>query len=171
MSFDIGSALLGALASGLVQAVMAHFDRKRESESILVAIASEVDSICRLIQHQGYLEATSKIAQDIDKGMWNGVSYIIDIRSNYFTVFEGLVSKLGHLKPQQANQIVNFYAYCKSTIDSTRPDGPHALEPNSAEAALNMVSVSLLLRSVLSLGGEIVKLPKKPILRAEMITP
>ena len=99
--------------------------------------------------------------------MWNGQTYIIDIRSNYFSVFEGLVSDLGLLKPTQACKIVNFYTYCKSAIDSTRPDGPHGLDPNTAEAAQNMVQVALLLNSIVNLGNEITQFPKLPLVHPD----
>jgi len=157
---EVVAALLGAIAAGGLQTISTLISRKKQSEAVLTAIASEVDSICRLIRHQQYLEAVGKIAQDIDNGMWNGTSYIIDIRSNYFSVFEGLVHELGHLKPTQCGKIVNFYAYCKSAVDCTRPDGPHASEPKTDEAAANMVSVARILAIILSLGDEIVQMPK-----------
>jgi hypothetical protein len=163
VSGEVIAALLGALAAGLLQTITAIRSRKLEAEAVLTSIASEVDSICRLIRHQRYLEEIGKIADDIGKGMWNGVSYIIDVRENYFSVYEGLVTKLGLLRPHDASKIVNFYAYCKSAIDSTRVDGPHATNPKSNEAAGNMVSVAALLRSILTLGDEIVQMPKESI--------
>ena len=160
MSSEVVAALLGALAAGLLQTIIRVLDRRGEAEAVLTAIASEVDSICRLIRHQGYLDATGKIAADISKGMWNGDSYIIDIRENYFTAYEGLIGRVGFLKPASAAKIVNFYAYCKSAIDSTRPDGPHASRTKTEEAAANMVSVYHLLTAILTLGDEIVQMPK-----------
>ncbi|WP_109354326.1 hypothetical protein [Sphingorhabdus sp. EL138] len=160
---EIAAALIGAIAAGGFQTVSAILDRRKKSEAVLTAIASEVDSICRLIQHQRYLEAVGEIAAGVEKGMWNGESYVIDIRSNYFAVFESLADELGHLKPHQTQKIVNFYAYCKSAIDSTRPDGSHALEPKTEEAAMNMVSVAALLQAILNLGNEIIQMPKLDI--------
>ena len=160
MSSEVIAALLGALAAGLLQTITTIRSGKLEAEAVLTSLASEVDSICRLIRHQRYLEGIGKIADDINKGMWNGTSYVIDIRENYFSVCEGLVTKLGLLRPRDATKIVNFYAYCKSAIDSTRVDGPHAANSNSAEAAENMVSVATLLRAILALGDEIVQIPK-----------
>ena len=160
---EIVAAILGAFAAGGLQTVLGIIDRQKKSEAVLTAIASEVDSICRLINHQGYLAAVGKIASDVERGMWNGTSYIIDIRSNYFSVFEGLVGELGHLEPKQCQKIVNFYAYCKSAIDSTRPDGPHSGDPSTEEAAANMVSVATLLQGILNLGDEIVEMPKLKI--------
>ena len=157
---EIFAVFIGAILAGVFQTISEILSRRREAEAVLTAIASEVDSICRLIRHQKYHEATGKLANDIANEMWNGTSYIIDIRENYFTAYEGLVEKIGLLKPLQVNRIVNFYAYCKSTIDSTRPDGPHAEATGTPEAALNMVSVHELLTAILNLGNEIIEMPK-----------
>jgi hypothetical protein len=157
---EIVAALFGAILAGLFQTLTGIRERKRERKAILTAIASEVDAICRLIRHQGYLEAVSQVASDVPRGMWNGQSYIIDIRSNYFVACEGLVGKIGLLNAYHVSKIVNFYAYCKSAIDSTRPDGPHANATRTEFAAANMVSVAHLLTAILSLGDEIVQLPK-----------
>lgn len=152
--------VVGAALSGIIQFFSTLHSRQRQTEAVLTAISSEVDSICRLIRHLGYYEAVNKIATDVGRGMWSGMSYVIDIRSNYFVVFEGLVHELGHLKPSQCAKIVNFYAYCRSAMDCTRPDGPHAKEPNTDEAAANMVSVAAILATILQLGDEIAQMPK-----------
>lgn len=160
---EIIAALIGAILAGLFQTILGIFDRKREAEAVLTAISSEVDSICRLIRHQGYLDATAEIASEVSRGAWGCQSFVIDIRANYFTAYEGLIDKIGLLRASDVSKIVNFYAYCKSAIDSTRPDGPHANATGSTEAAANMVSVFHLLSAVLSLGDEIVQLPKNSV--------
>ncbi len=162
MTRDILLILVGAMATGLLQIGVGVTDRRREAEAILTAIASEVDSICRLIQHQKYNETFGKVAADVLNGKWDETVYVIDIRENYFSVYEGIATKLGMLRPTDATKIVNFYAYCKSAIDSTRPDGVNA-DSKSPEAAANMVSVSVLLSSILNLGKQIIVLPKIPI--------
>lgn len=164
---ELIAAAIGAIATGAFQILTNHLEKRKRAEVVLTAISSEVDAICRIITTQGYQETIGKIASDVQRGMWNGQIYIIDIRSNYFAVFEGLVSDLGLLKPIQACKIVNFYVYCKSVIDSTRPDGPHALDPSTPEAAQNMVQVALLLHSIVNLGNEITQFPKLPIVHAD----
>lgn len=164
---ELIAAGIGAVATGAFQILANFLEKRKRAEVVLTAICSEVDSICRLITTQGYPDTVGKIASDVQRGMWNGQSYIIDIRSNYFTVFEGLVSDLGLLKPVQACKIVNFYAYCKSAIDSTRPDGPHGLDPSTQEAAQNMVQVALLMHSIINLGNEIARFPKLPLIHPE----
>ena len=164
---ELIAAAIGAAATGAFQILASYLERRKRAEVVLTAICSEVDAICRIITTQGYQQAVGKIASDVGRGMWNGQTYIIDIRSNYFSVFEGLVSDLGLLKPTQACKIVNFYTYCKSAIDSTRPDGPHGLDPNTAEAAQNMVQVALLLNSIVNLGNEITQFPKLPLVHPD----
>ena len=160
MSSEILAAILGALLAGGLQTIIAIVDRRRERETILTAIASEVDSICRLIRHQRYLEYSNLLCEKIRSDSWEGDAFVIDIRSNYFSVYEGLVAKLGNLEPKAAAKIVNFYAYCKSIIDSVRPDGPHSAAPSTLDSAANMISMNLTLRAVLQLGDEIIQLPK-----------
>ena len=157
---EIWAALIGAIMAGIFQTIIGIIDRRRVAESVLTAIASEVDSICRLIRHQRYLEGVKKVADDVVAGNWDGTSFIIDIRANYFTTYEGSISNIGLLKSDNVSKIVNFYAYCKSAIDSTRPDGPHAKNNGSQWAAMNMVSVYHILTAILSLGDEIVQMPK-----------
>jgi hypothetical protein len=160
---EVIAVFVGAVLAGLFQTISEICNRRRETEAVLTALASEVESICRLITHQKYLEATGKVAHDVAAGMWNGTSYVIDIRENYFTAYEGLIEKIGLLKPDQVTKIVNFYAYCKSAIDSTRPDGPHADALGTTDAAVNMVSVHQLLVAILNLGNEIIQMPKNSI--------
>jgi hypothetical protein len=159
----IGSILLilvGAIATGAFQVGIGIRDRKREAETILTAIASEVDSVCRLIRHQRYFEAISALAQAIRDGTWDGSSVVVDVRENYFSVYEALAPKIGVLKPAAAAKIVNFYAYCKSLIDSLRVDGPNALGGQNPYTAGNILSVEALFAAVLNLGQEIIALPK-----------
>lgn len=163
MLSNLISALIGAIAAGLFQTISASFDRRRNSEAALTAIASEVDAICCLIRHQHYLESFETLVEQIDDGTWEGHVWIIDIRSNYFTVYEALAQQLGHLTPLQANRIVNFYAFCKSAIDSTRPDGPTAERFDHDDRVNAIRGTALLLRAILALGGEITAFPKKKL--------
>lgn len=157
---EILAALFGAFVAGLYQTIDKQLERGREKESVLVALASEVDAICRLIRHQNYHGEFLEIAENIKSGDFDGSGFVIDIRENYFSVFEGLTEKLGLIEPHRLSKIVNFYAYCKSVIDSTRVDGPFAGEVDLQYAAGNATSVARLLAAILSLGDEIVQMPK-----------
>lgn len=163
MSSEVYAAILGALLAGGFQTVVGICNRRREVEAIVTAIASEVDSICRLVRHQRYHEVAQEMAQSIHDKNWAGRILVIDIRQNYFTVFEGLVDKIGMLKPEYVAKIVQFYAVCRSTIDSTLPDGVHIGSDDKNSAAANIVSIEVLLKRLLSLGDEIVQLPKVPL--------
>lgn len=98
-------------------------------------------------------------------GQWEGKTLVVDIRADYFSVFNGLGSRLGDLKPEHVRDIVRFYAYGKSAIDSLRPDGPHA-DPDrsgSDELIANFQNVRALLRAMLRLGEKIRRFPGEPI--------
>lgn len=108
---EILAAIFGALLAGGLQTIVGICDRRRETESVLVAIASEVDSLCRLIRHRGYHDGILEVADLIKKEKWDGQSLIVDIRSDYFSVFNALSPRIGLLEPGHAALIVNFYAY------------------------------------------------------------
>lgn len=157
---EIIAALLGAVAVGLLTALDRVIERGRRKEAMLTAIAAEVRSICDLIKHQQYLDGFSKLAQDIRENKWDGTKLIIDVRSDYFSVFESTCSDIGILSRKHVPHIVVFYAYAKSAIDSTRPDGP---DSEKKYEAANIISVEGLLMAILALGAKIEAFPKKAL--------
>ena len=164
---ELLAAFLGAIAAGTFQFLAAWRERRRQTEAMLTAIVCEVGSICRLIRHQHYLEFFEQTRGEIAAGTWDGRALMIDIRSNYFSVFESLAPQIGQLKPEQVAKIVNFYAYCKSVIDSTRPDGPAAEREYDAFVMAGVFSVEALLRAILTLGDDIAQFPALPIAERE----
>lgn len=163
MTPTLFGALLGALATGLIRLIDQVLERRRRRESTLVAIAAEVRTICDLIRHQAYLEAVQEQTALIRAGNWGGEQYVIDIRANYFSVYESLSGELGLLKPHDIARIVSFYSYCKSAIDSTRPDGPMSEGAIAKDVQENLVSLEGILSAILILGDDILKLTKKPL--------
>jgi hypothetical protein len=162
------SALAGAVSTGLLQSITAIFVRKREKKSMLTAISAEVDSICRLIKHRKYVELIEQILKN-SLGEQNVVHIVIDIRENYFSVYESLTSKIGKLSPEDVVKIVNFYAYCKSLIDSTRPDGPMATSEDADQNAASMHELLLIMKAILKLGEEISMKPKAKMLKPRLL--
>ena len=144
-------------------------DRRREAESVLTAIASEVNSICRLIRVQGYRETFGEMCSQIEAGTWDGRTAIIEVKQNYFAVFESLSSKIGLLKPVDVNHIVHFYAYCRSAIDSTRPDGIMAGEVSTGERVSQIRHLYLVFDAILSLGDAISQKPKQDVSDAPLL--
>ncbi|WP_367349709.1 hypothetical protein [Sphingobium yanoikuyae] len=161
---EIFAALLGALAAGGFQTIFSIIDRQRMRRSTLIAIAAEVQSLCILIRHQGYLEAFHKKLRDIESNAWDGSGWIMDIRSHYFSVFESNSNNLSILKPDHVVMIVRFYGYCKSAIDCTRPDGPFAGDVRPEDAEGNIRAVVSILTKILQLGDDIAQLPQNPML-------
>ena len=158
---EIALLVLGAVASGLIQTVLGFLDRRREAESILTGIATEVSSICGLIRIQGYLETFAEMCRQIEVGMWDGQTAVIEIRQNYFAVFESLSGKIGQLKPAEVRLIVHFYAYCRSAIDSTRPDGLMAGGVSAEERISQIRHLRMIFDAILNLGEQISQLPKQ----------
>lgn len=164
---ELIAGLIGALATGLIGISLSIWDRKRRAVSILTAICAEVDSIVRLIEHRQYLDEVANYIDAISKGEWNGEGLVIDIRSNYFSVYESVCHDIGLVNPKHLWSIVNFYAYCKSVIDDTRPDGPYAIVEKSTEHAHRFIQLHSLLDSISNLGNQIRALSPEPIDQAQ----
>ena len=160
---EVIAALLGAIAAGLVQTLLNLRTRKHETETILVAIAAEVDSVCRLIRVQQYQGAIDGAIQQLQVPDAQPFTVVVDLKADYFTVYNALSSQIGRLKPNDALKIVNFYAFCKAAIDSTRPDGIMVGETRLDVLHGNLQVVALLIDAILRLGDEIVQLPEMPI--------
>ena len=160
---EVIAALLGVLAGGFVQTLLNLRQRRHEAESILVGIAAEVDSVCRLIRVQGYRATVHEVLDELKSENPEPITMVVDIGSNYFSVFEALSDQIGKLEPKQVLKIVNFYAFCKAAIDSTRPDGIMSDEDRVTVLLENAHNVDLLLDAILRLGDEIVQLPRTPI--------
>ena len=118
---------------------------------------------------QGYLETFAVMCSEIDAGTWDGRTAIIDVKQNYFAIYESLSSKIGLLKPVDVNQIVHFYAYCRSAIDSTRPDGIMAGEVSAEEMISQIRHLHLVLDAILSLGDAISHKPKQDVTVAPLL--
>lgn len=168
MSSEVIAAILGALLAGGFQTFVGILDRKREDEAILVAIASEVDALCRLLRHQNYLQEARELLSGLDAGLHTSANYVVDIRNDYFSVFHSLSSQLGRLRPSYASQIVKFYAYCKTIIDSTRPDGLAALARNQDESIVALRSLIEILTVTLHIGDLVVQMPKRPLVELSL---
>ena len=160
---EVIAALLGALAAGLVQTLLNLRTRNSETETLMVAIAAEVDSICRLIRIQQYQNTVDLALRHLRAEGAIPFTIVVDLKADYFTVYNAIGSQIGRLKPNHALKIVNFYAFCKAAIDSTRPDGIMVGETRLEVLQGNLEVVAVLLDAILRLGDEIVQLPKTPI--------
>ena len=157
MSSEIIAALLGAVAAGLLTTIISVLDHRRNARATMIAIASEIDSLCRLIELQEFLPYVTRQVAAIRAGSWDGRGMLIDIRSNYFSVFEALTPQLGKLKPDLAAKVVHFYASCKSMMDATRPDGRMATSADPKLVQEDLVRTEALLLRILALGGDILR--------------
>jgi hypothetical protein len=159
------AAVLGAIAAGAFKIIGDRNDRKREDESILVALASEVKAICDLLRLQKDDEELERIIDWLKRNPDHSMSYVVDFKSDYFTVYHSLADRLGRLPPPATSAIVRFYSNCKTIIDCTRPEGVAAQLRSNSETLENLELAKALLRQTLSLGDEIVQMPKQPLAR------
>ena len=157
MSSEIIAALLGAVAAGLLTTIVSVLDHRRNARATMVAIASEVDSICRLIELQEFVPYVTRQVAAIRAGTWDGRGMVIDIRGNYYSVFEALSPQLGKLRPSMASKVVHFYVSCKSVMDITSPGGGMATSDNVEFIKENMIRAEALFLRILALGEEIVR--------------
>lgn len=151
------SVVVGALASGGIQTVLREVDRRREQQSILNAIISEVSIICELIRFRKYLPLLEDVIKYMESMPGSIVNPNADFRGNYFSVFESLSSSLGKVNASQARKIVRFYATCKASVESLRPDGSVQQIQDSTVVLEHHRQLYQLLRQILELGDEIIQ--------------
>ena len=80
---------------------------------------------------------------------------MIDLKQNYFAVFEAATSKLGLLHPYWADRIVRFYTFLKAVTENYHPQSPFQ-NGVTAEAAVQVFdSDIMLLHTIIVLGTHI----------------
>jgi hypothetical protein len=162
------SVLVGALASGGIQAVLREIDRRREQRSILNAISSEVAIICELIRFRKYLPLLKDTVEYMELNTSENVYMNADFTSNYFSVFESLSSSLGKIRADQAQTIVRFYATCKASVESLRPDGSIRQITDPQVVLEHHKQLYQLLQGILMLGDEIIQFAGHGVRRAKL---
>jgi hypothetical protein len=163
VSSEVIAAIFGALMAGGLQSIVAYCDRKRQDQSVIVAIACEVETICHLIRQQGYLKETHSLLRQVELGSLVEANFVIDIRSNYFSVFESLSNSIGRVDAEKVADIVRFYGLCKTIVDGTRPDGVAAWQQGRISSVESLRALEAGFREALALGDRIVQFPKRPL--------
>jgi hypothetical protein len=160
---EILAAILGGLLGGGLQILVGGYERRRQGKSVLNAIICEVNALCNLIRFQKYLDLIEIQISAADSENWQPSTIVIEIRSNYFSIYESLAHNLGLIEPHQVSKIVQFYSCCKSAIDCTRPDGIQVNNQDRNVAVFALKQIQSLLDSALRLGDEIVQFQKSSI--------
>jgi len=160
VSSEILAALLGAVAAGVLQTLVTVFNRRHVVRATLVAIATEVAAICQIMKTHEFQPYLQRQAAAIRAGAWDGKAFFVDVRADYFAVFNANAANLGILPPGHAAKIVSFYACCKSFIDTSRPDGRMATSPDPVFISENLLRLEGLVDTILALGADIVHLPQ-----------
>lgn len=157
------AAFIGAIVGGGLKAIIDLVDRNREDEAILIALASEIRAICALLRAQDYVGHITAFLKMLDDNPGHTTPIVIDLRSDYFSVFHALADKLGRLDPAAVAAVVRFYLNCKTIVDSSRPDGVAALPRPNEELKRNLRGLLELLNHTLRLGDQVVQMPKQPL--------
>ena len=165
---EVLAAILGALLAGGFRTLVEIFDRRRAREAVLTAIASEVAAICTLVRQQDYRGDIANAIAVMEADLSADIRIIVDLRSDYFSVFHSLSDRLGDLLPSHVERIVKFYMACKTLVDSLRPDGPYAADMARAQRLDNHRHTLSFLDLMLQLGEEISGYPKVPIISREV---
>lgn len=160
MNSELLAAIFGAIVAGGIQTIIAVCDRRRERDSMVSAIAVEVHAICELIRFRKYIAFLSQMIDEMEADESLIYRPVIDIRQNYFFVFEAIAAKIGQIPASDSRKIVRFYALSRSAIDSAYRDGAMADNDDRNVALENCRQLRGILREILRVGDEVVQIPK-----------
>ena len=147
--------IVGVVASGLIQTILAYLDRRREAASVLRALQAEAASILDLAERRGYRKALVNHLAQIDNDVWPG-SLTARISDDYFMIYTALAENLGSIEIQAAFRVVRFYALCKSIRESLSPEGLLKEGNPSQDAVENLKSAQKkMLEDAFELGKKI----------------
>lgn len=120
--------LLGVVLGGGVRAWEAKKARRADADALLSALVAEVEAITRLVNHRQFIPGLQKCHEEAQQQVLAGHGdqpadfMVMDLKHNYFTVYDSAVGKLGLLNPYFADRIVRFYIYVKAAQEDYRPD-------------------------------------------------
>ena len=89
---------------------------KRDAKNLAFAFRGELIAIRTIVSHRNYLEHLSKIIEHI-KTTNEPYIFKVNVRQNYFNVYEKNVDKLGLLPNPLPELISTFYTQAKSVLE------------------------------------------------------
>src|SRR5690242_13675343 len=104
------SAVLGAMAGGMISLVVEQRKRRMEMLSLANAFYGEVKALISKVEQRGYISALKSAAA-------KKRFLAIEARQNYFEVYEKNCDRLGMLPPQLTYEIAKFYIFAKAFVD------------------------------------------------------
>ena len=108
--------------------------------------------ICYMIKLQYSPAHFREIADRVDAG--EHVHLPLDLKENYFSIFDALASQLGCLKSVEAAKITQFYTICKVTIHTARSDSPYRGNAKNIRFSADAAEVAL------QVGEEVMTFPR-----------
>jgi hypothetical protein len=155
------AAIIGILLGGGVRAWESDRARKRDAESLLAALVAEVEALVRLMDHRKFVQDITacgfeafKMAQ-AGRGHEQADFLTINLRNNYFTIFEASANKIGLLHPYMADRITRFYTYVKAVSENYGSDSPFQQGVTAQQVVEIVESDVQLLQTALTLGRHI----------------
>lgn len=120
MGAELIAALAGAIVGGASAWQLARLDQARQLRAFSAAVAAEIHALVGIARSEAYSKLYRQLAGSIRHPDYDGEFDALTIPSshNYFSVFEGNVSQVGHLSPLVALRLVSFYQAARAWLDS-----------------------------------------------------
>jgi hypothetical protein len=111
--------IIGATGAVFGGAFGSWFNWQKERQSLAAAFAGEVEAVKAVVEFRRYREVLLwSIERTKATGKAEYLTFSID--EHPFPAFEQNVSKIGHLPPDLARDVVLFYNYAKSLVQDIR---------------------------------------------------
>ena len=120
----IGGAFIGGVVSYLPNRLLEMHKREVEIDAVRNALITEIKSIVSIVQKRQYVEHMD-MAIAFLKEAENGTRqrYSVRVPDHYTRVYQAHVSRIGHLTPELAAQIITFHQLLESVVQDVTPGG------------------------------------------------
>ncbi len=117
MSSDIIlGAIIGAIATGIIQLGLKIYERLQEASSLRAALLGEVSAILEIVKVLKVEEYLSEIQKSFGEQTGKDRIYLT-VKEDYFLVYKANINRLGLLNSKLAEDISTFYTFCFSGME------------------------------------------------------
>lgn len=154
------------LAGASVSLVLHYSEGARARKSVRAALIAEVGALAYLLRENAYADEMEQNVQELQERLETArrsnqnqvvaMDYEVPVPENYNLIYRENVSRLGVLKPREAEQIVLFYQLLQSVKADVSPGGYLAdgtVEVEKVESTIHMLRSALNLADQLSGKG------------------
>jgi hypothetical protein len=104
------SAVLGAMAGGMISLIVEYRKRRMETVSLANAFYGEIKALLSKVEKRDYIPMLLAAAKQ--------KKFIaIEAKQNYFEVYENNCDRIGMLPPHLTYEITKFYIFAKAFVD------------------------------------------------------